>query len=70
MQDVLASGDADGDGGLDYAELTAINPVLYETLGLKDATALLKKFDYNNDGRAALHWSPSTFQSAIQARLS
>mmetsp|Transcript_39143 Transcript_39143/g.96956 ORF Transcript_39143/g.96956 Transcript_39143/m.96956 type:complete len:423 (-) Transcript_39143:39-1307(-) len=51
LRDVLASGDADGDGGLDYAELTAINPVLYETLGLKDATALLKKFDYNNDGQ-------------------
>jgi len=30
---MMASGDADGDGGLDYAELTAINPILYESLG-------------------------------------
>ena len=51
QQDVLAKGDEDGDGGLDYAELTTINPMLYESLGLKDATALLKKYDYNNDGK-------------------
>jgi hypothetical protein len=41
QQDILASGDNDGDGGLDYAELTSINPVLYESLGLKDATVRL-----------------------------
>lgn len=31
--------------------MTSINPTLYESLGLRDATALLKRFDYNNDGQ-------------------
>jgi len=51
LRDMLASGDGNGDGDLDYAELTNIDPLLYESLGLKSATALLRKFDYNNDGQ-------------------
>jgi hypothetical protein len=30
---MLASGDGNGDGDLDYAELTNIDPLLYESLG-------------------------------------
>lgn len=51
IQSILSSGDDDGDGTLDFSELTGINADLYETLGLKDATALLQKYDYNNDGQ-------------------
>jgi len=51
IQNLLSSGDTDGDGALGFVELTNINPALYETLGLKDATMLLQKYDYNNDGQ-------------------
>ena len=64
---MLASGDEDGDGELNYAELTAIDPSLYESLGLKDATALLKKFDYNNDGQLDVGERRSIINALIPA---
>ena len=39
--------------------------MLYESLGLKDATALLKKYDYNNDGRLDIGERRSIIQALI-----
>jgi hypothetical protein len=47
MVEGLGSADDDGDGRLDHAELSTLDPKLYETLGITSVAELLHTYDRN-----------------------